>query len=142
MCKYLGGNVNHNVDLSIVVNRRIRNAWCSFREYTLELYDPTERSHRAQNQGAKSRGTRDNDVRLRHVEPARVPLRHAASSPPQVPDSLHRLEHNRADHPPISYLDTPMKTGSERASRRLYAGGGFCSRDLWRAWRIRDCRSA
>ena len=29
-----------------------------------------------------------------------------------------------------------------RASRRLYAGGGSCSRDLWRAWRIRDCRSA
>ena len=36
---YLGGNFNHNVDLSIEVNRRIRNAWCSFRKYTLELYD-------------------------------------------------------------------------------------------------------
>ena len=36
---YLGGNVNHNADLSIEVNRRIRNAWCSFRKYTLELYD-------------------------------------------------------------------------------------------------------
>ena len=36
---YLGGNVNHNADLSIVVDRRIRNAWCSFRKYTLELYD-------------------------------------------------------------------------------------------------------
>ena len=35
---YLGGNVNHNADLSIEVNRRIRNAWCSFRKYTLELY--------------------------------------------------------------------------------------------------------
>ena len=44
-----------------------------------------ERSPRAQNADAKSRGTRDNAVRLRHVEPARVPLRrHAASSPPQV----------------------------------------------------------
>ena len=29
---YLGGNVNHNADLSIEVDRR-------FREYTLELYD-------------------------------------------------------------------------------------------------------
>ena len=29
----------------------------------------------------KSRGTRDNAVRLRHVESARVPLRHAAPSP-------------------------------------------------------------
>ena len=33
-----GGSVNHNADLSIEVNRRIRNAWCSFRKYTLELY--------------------------------------------------------------------------------------------------------
>ena len=30
-----------------------------------------------------------------------------------------------------------------RASRRIYAGGGSYLRDfLWRAWRIRDCRSA
>ena len=36
---YLGGNVNHNVDLSIEVNRCIRNAWCSFRKYTFKLYD-------------------------------------------------------------------------------------------------------
>ena len=26
------------VDMSIEVNRRIRNTWCSFRKYTLELY--------------------------------------------------------------------------------------------------------
>ena len=31
--------VNHNADLSIEVERRIRNAWRSFRKYTLELYD-------------------------------------------------------------------------------------------------------
>ena len=36
---YLGGNVNHNADLSIEVDRCTRNAWCSFRKYTLELYD-------------------------------------------------------------------------------------------------------
>ena len=36
---YLGGNVNHDADLSIEVDRRIRNAWRSFRKYTLELYD-------------------------------------------------------------------------------------------------------
>ena len=29
---YLGGNVNHNADLSIEVDWRIRNAWCSFRK--------------------------------------------------------------------------------------------------------------
>ena len=32
---YLGGNVNHNADLIIEVDRRIGNAWCSFRKYTL-----------------------------------------------------------------------------------------------------------
>ena len=36
---YLEGNVNQNTDLSIDVDRRVRNAWCSFRKYTLELYD-------------------------------------------------------------------------------------------------------
>ena len=36
---YFGGNVNHNAYLSIEVDRRIRNAWCSLRKYTLELYD-------------------------------------------------------------------------------------------------------
>ena len=36
---YLGGNVNHNANLSIEVDRRKRNAWCSFRKYILELYD-------------------------------------------------------------------------------------------------------
>ena len=37
--EYLGGNVNHNADLSIEADRRIRNSWCSFRKYTLDLYD-------------------------------------------------------------------------------------------------------
>ena len=36
---YLEGNVDHNADLSIEIDQRIRNAWCSFRKYTLELYD-------------------------------------------------------------------------------------------------------
>ena len=34
---YPGGNVNHNADLSLEIDRRIRNAWFSFRKYTLEL---------------------------------------------------------------------------------------------------------
>ena len=34
---HLGGNANQNADLSIEVDRRRRNAWCSFRKYTLEL---------------------------------------------------------------------------------------------------------
>ena len=36
---YLGGNVIHDADLSVEVDRRIRNAWCSFRKYSLELHD-------------------------------------------------------------------------------------------------------
>ena len=36
---YLGGNVNHNANLSIEVDRRIRNACYRFWKYTLELYD-------------------------------------------------------------------------------------------------------
>ena len=83
---------------------------------------PTERSPRAQNPDAKSRGTRDNAVRLRHEEPAHVPLRHAAPT-----RCIGWRKHNRADHP-ISYLDTLLKTGSEtieatlRWRRILFAG--------------------
>ena len=36
---YLGGDVNNKADQSIEVNRRTRNAWCSFRKYTLEMYE-------------------------------------------------------------------------------------------------------
>ena len=36
---HLGGNVNQNADVSIGVDRRVRNSWCSFRKYALELYD-------------------------------------------------------------------------------------------------------
>ena len=52
---------------------------------------PTERSPRAQNLDAKSRRTRDSAVRLRHLESTSVAIRHAAPSPSQHPDSLHRL---------------------------------------------------
>ena len=41
----------------------------------------------------------------------------------------------------VKTKQTLIKTGSERAMR-LYSGGGSCSRDLWRVWGIRDCRSA
>ena len=89
---YLGGDVNHNADLSIEVDRRIRNAWCSFRKYALELYDRPSASFELKIRMLRAEvPTRDNAVRLRHVEPARVPLRPVARSPPQVLDSLHRL---------------------------------------------------
>ena len=98
---YLGGNVNHSADLSIEVNRHIRNAWCSFRNYTLELYDkPSATLELKIRMLRASRGTRENTVRLCHMEPARVPLRHAAPSPPRLPDSLHRLAKERSSRPP------------------------------------------
>ena len=34
-----GGNIIHNAELPIEVDRRICNQWCSFRKYTLKLYD-------------------------------------------------------------------------------------------------------
>ena len=93
---YLGGNVNHNADLSIEVNRRIRNAWRSFR-CTPSTVRPTERSPQFQTPDAQSRGTRE---RLRHEEPPRVPLRHAPQSPPRLPDSLNHLAKKRLRRPP------------------------------------------
>ena len=61
---------------------------------------PTERSPRDQIPDAKSRGTRDDTaVRLRRVEPARVLLRHAAPSLPQLPHSLHRLSKEHSYQP-------------------------------------------
>ena len=103
---------------------------------------PTKRSPRAQNPDAKSWGTRDNAVRLRHVEPARVPLQHAAQSPPQLPDSLHLLAKEQSHRPPDIVSGRAHEDGKwEHRVRRLGAGGGSCSRDLWRAWRTRDCRS-
>ena len=82
---------------------------------------PTERSPRAQNPDAKSRGTRDNAERLRHVEPAHT------------------------DHP-ISYLDTLSKTGSEsidatimRSWRRILFAGFVARRETVE---MRDVRRA
>ena len=100
---YLEENVNHNADLSIEVDRRIRNAWYSFRKYTLELYDRSSAPLELKHSDAQSRGTRDSTVRLRHVEPARVQLRHVVPSPPQLPDSLHRLAKEQS-HRPADFL--------------------------------------
>ena len=137
----LGGNVNQNADLSIEVDRRVRNAWCSFRKYTLELYD-------------RPSAPLELKLRMLRAEVLETMLYGCVTWSPRAChyDTLrrarHRLltrcivwrKHNRADHL-ISYLDTLVKTGM-RASRRLYAGGVSCLRDLWRAWRIREYRSA
>ena len=107
---YLGGNVNHNADLSIEVDRRIRSAWCSFRKYTLELYDqpsaPLElkiRMLRVEVLETMLYGCVTRSLRACHYDTLRR--------------AYHRFltrcngwrKHNRADHP-ISYLDTLIKT--------------------------------
>ena len=101
---YLGGNVDHNnTDLPIEVNRGIPSAWCSFGKYTLKLYDQQSAPLELRLPDAKSRGTQDNAVRRRHEKLTSAPLRHAAPSPPQLPDSLHRLVEEKS-HRPLDFL--------------------------------------
>ena len=48
----------------------------------------------------ESRGTQDNAERLRHVEPVRVSLRHAALSPSPLSNTLHWLAKEHSRRPP------------------------------------------
>ena len=139
---YLGGNVNHRADLSIEVDQRIRNAWHSFRKYTPELYD-------------RPRAPLELRIRMLKAEVLETMLYGCVTWSLRAChyDTLRRAhhrfltrcigwrKHHRADQP-ISYMDTLVKTGSESMGRRPYAEGGSCLRDLWRARRIRDRRSA
>ena len=109
---YLGENVNHNADLSIEVERGICNAWCSFRKYTLELYDQPS-------------APLELKIRMLRAEVVETMLHGCVTWSPRAChyDTLHRAhhkfltrcivgrKHNRADHP-ISYLDALIKTGS------------------------------
>ena len=116
---YLGGNVNHNADLSIEVDQRIRNAWCSFRKYTLELYD-------------RPSAPLELKLRMLRAEVLETMMYDCVTWSPRAChyDTLclahHRFltrcigwrKHNRADHS-ISYLDTLIKTGSESIEATL-----------------------
>ena len=125
---YLGGDVNHNANLSIEADRRIRNAWCSFRN-TLGLYD-------------RSSVPFELKIRMLKAELLETMLYGCVTLSPRAwhYDTLHRAhhkrfltrcigwrKHNRADHP-ISYLETLIKAGSEsieatlRRRRILFAG--------------------
>ena len=125
---YLGRKVDHNADLSIEVERRIRNACCSFLKYTLELYDRPSAPFELK-------------IRMLRAEVLETMLYGCVTLNPRAChyDTLRRAhhrfltrcigwrKHNRADHP-ISYLDTLVKTGSEsieatlRRRRILFAG--------------------
>ena len=121
---YLGGDVNQNADLSIEVDRRVRNAWCSFRKYTLELYN-------------RPSAPLELKIRMLRAEVLETMLYWSlrACHYDTLRRAHHRFltrcigwrKHNRADHP-VSYLDTLFKTGSEsieatlRRRRILFAG--------------------
>ena len=125
---YLGGNVNHNANLSTEVDWRIRNALCSLRNYTLELYN-------------RPSAPLELKIRMRRAEVLETtPYGCVAWSPRAYHyDTLRRAhhrfltrgigwrKHNGANHP-VSYLDTLVKTGSEsieatlRRRRILFAG--------------------
>ena len=129
---YLEGNVNHNADLSIEIDRRMRNAWCSFRKYTLELYDRPSASLELK-------------LRMLRAEVLETMLHGCVTSSPRAChyDTLRRAhhrfltccidwrKHRRADHP-IFYLDTLIKTGSESIEatlrRRQILFAGFVAR--------------
>ena len=97
---YLGGNINHNADLSIVVARRVRNAWCSFRKYTRELYD-------------RPSAPLELKIRMLRAEVLETMLYGCVTWSPRAChyDTLHRAhhrfltrcigwrKHDRADHP-------------------------------------------
>ena len=107
---YLGGNVSHNTDLPIEVDRRRRNAWCSFRKYTLEPYD-------------RPSAPLELKIRMLRAEVLEAMLYGCVAWSPRAYhyDTLRRAhhrfltrcigsrKHNRADHP-IFYLDTLIKT--------------------------------
>ena len=116
---YLGGNVSHNADLSIEVDRRIRNARCSFRKYTLELHD-------------RPSALLELKIRMLRAEVLETIMYGCVTWSPRAYhyDTLRRAhhrfltrcidwrKHNRADHP-ISYLDTLIKTGGESIEATL-----------------------
>ena len=129
---YLGGNINHNADLSIEVDRRIRNAWCSFRKYTLELYDRPSASLELKLLMLRAEVPETMLYTMLYVCVVWSPrachydmLRRTHHS--FLTRCIGWRENKRTDHP-TSYLGTLMKTGNEsiaaimRRRRVLFAG--------------------
>ena len=129
---YLVGNIYQNADLSIEVDRRVRNAWCNFRKYTLELYD-------------RPSAPLELKLRMLRAEVLEKMLYGCVTWSPRAGhyDTLRRAhhrfltqcigwrKHNRAD-PSISYLATLLKTRSESIEatlrRRRILNAGFVAR--------------
>ena len=116
---YLGGNVNHNADLSIKADRRICNVWCSFRKYTHELCDrpsaPIElkiRMLKAEVLETMLYGCVTWSPHACHYETLRR-AHHIL-----LTRCIGRRKHNRADHL-FSYLDKLITTGKESIEATL-----------------------
>ena len=116
---YLGGDVNHKIDLSIEVNRRKRNTRCSFRKYALEPYD-------------RPSAPLELKIRMLRPEVLETVLYGCVTWSPHACqyDTLHRAHHsfltrcigwrtNDCTGHPTSHLDTFIKTGSESIKATL-----------------------
>ena len=127
---YLGGNVNPNVDLSIEIDRRIRNAWCSFRKYTLELYD-------------RPSAPLELNIRMLRAKVFETMMYGFVTWSPRAChyDTLRRAHHrfltrcigfSQSTSAPIARFSiwTPVSRREVRALRRLNAGDVSCLRDL------------
>ena len=136
-----GGNINHDADLSIEVDRCIRNAWSSFRTYSLELYDrlsaPLELKIRMLNAEVLE-SMLYGSIKWSPRSFRYDPLRRAHHS--LLTRYIGWRKHKRTDHP-ISHVENLLKTGSESIEATLRRGGS-CLRGLWRVWRTQDCRNA
>ena len=106
------GNVKHNPDLSLEVNRRIRNTWCNFRKYSLELYNRPSASLELK--------PRMLTAEILEIMPYDCIMRRPRAC---HNDTLHQThdsfltrcigwQNNNTDNS-ISNLDTAMKTGGE-----------------------------
>ena len=129
---HVGRGVSHNADPSIEVDRRKRDAWCSFRKYTLELYDRLSallelkvRMLRAEIFGTMLYGCVTWSTRACRYDTLRQ-ARHSF-----LARCIGWRNNNRTDHP-ISYLGTLMKTGIESTEaimrRRWILFVGFVAR--------------
>ena len=139
---HLGGTVNHNIDLFIEVDQRTRNAWCSFRKYTLELY-------------IRPSALLELKIRMLRAEVFETMLYGC------VAWSLRRCRCQTLRRVHHRFLTLSGSVGEEESHRppdflsgRAYlcrrevitssqacVGGGSCPLYLGRAWRTRDCQS-
>ena len=136
----LRGNVNHNANLFINVDRRITHAAASGSTPTTcttgRAFPSSSKSgcqeprYSRQCCPAASRGARTRA------------LRHAPPSPPQLHDSLYRSAKEQL-HRPSDFLSEHPHEDGKWAHQCDYAQEADPARGiLWRALRIRDCRSA